>query len=377
MSDRPLNVALFIGTLQTGGAERQIAQLARGLANVGVGVSLLTVHPGGQFWDEVEQSPGVRLLSLYRERSSTRTGRLCQIIGAPSRLRKALGLLKPDFLYSMLHLSNLVALLASGRAEYPRLVWGIRASAGQSGWRTSIPKTLCRWLSYRVSYFISNSHSGLEQARADGFQIRSGVVVPNGVDSALFDFDASGRERIRRDIGLDDLKILVGIVGRLHPMKGHDVFLSMAAGLRAASNEYHFISVGGRPGSHEALRVQADAAGLAGSMTIMQSCSDLPAIYSAIDVVVSASLWGEGFPNVIAEAMSCSRAVVATDVGDSAVLVKSLGAIVPAGDAEALANAVRTARDNSNGDCLRQRIVENYSIEASVGETLRQLESWR
>ena len=277
----------------------------------------------------------------------------------------------------MLHLSNLVALLATGRAENPRLIWGIRASAGRSGWRTSIPKTLCRWLSYRVGYFISNSHAGLEQARADGFRIRTGVVVPNGIDSAYFDFAASGRERIRREMGLDDQTVLVGIVGRLHPMKGHDVFLSMAASLRDSSDKYRFVSVGGRPGSHEQLKAQAEGAGLEESMIIMQNCSDLPDIYSAIDIVVSASLWGEGFPNVIAEAMSCGRAVVATDVGDSAMLVESLGAIVPAGDADALANAVRTARDNNNGDRLRQRIVQNYSIDACVGETLRHLESWR
>ena len=99
----------------------------------------------------------------------------------------------------------------------------------------------------------------------------------------------------------------------------------------------------------------------------------MPSVYNALDVLVSASR-GEGFSNVIAEAMACGVACVVTDVGDSAWVVGDAGEVIRPGDPVALAEAleractrthVRTGADSR----ARRRVLENFSVAALVART--------
>ena len=101
--------------------------------------------------------------------------------------------------------------------------------------------------------------------------------------------------------------------------------------------------------------------------------TDMPAVYNALDVLVSSSI-GEGFPNVVAEAMACEKPCVVTTVGDSSILIAETGMCVPSGNPEALAEgllrmlalpAVERAR---LGQKARQRIADNFSLQKMVSE---------
>jgi glycosyltransferase involved in cell wall biosynthesis len=103
----------------------------------------------------------------------------------------------------------------------------------------------------------------------------------------------------------------------------------------------------------------------------------MPAVYTALDILVSSSSYGEGFPNVVGEAMACGTPCVVTDVGDSAMIVGNLGRVVPAGDSESLAHEVVTFEKwgaKLSPEALRERIERYFSISLLCEETDRLLQ---
>ncbi len=104
----------------------------------------------------------------------------------------------------------------------------------------------------------------------------------------------------------------------------------------------------------------------------------MPAVYSALDIVTSTSS-GEGFSNVIGEAMACGVPCVVTDVGDSAIIVGEIGIIVPPKDPQALADGWRSMlkrlddKSYSIKEMARERIVSHYNNEIFIQKTSKML----
>jgi glycosyltransferase involved in cell wall biosynthesis len=100
--------------------------------------------------------------------------------------------------------------------------------------------------------------------------------------------------------------------------------------------------------------------------------NDVATLYSGADLALSTSAFGEGFSNVIAEAMASGVPVVATDVGDARKIVGETGAIAPPRDVPALVGAIRSLVSESPGQrtergaASRQRIERNFSLDRVV-----------
>ena len=98
------------------------------------------------------------------------------------------------------------------------------------------------------------------------------------------------------------------------------------------------------------------------------------AFYSALDCLIMSSAYGEGFPNVLVEAMACEVPCVATDVGDSGLIVGSTGRVVPVGSPDELAGAVLDIINMvpearwELGVAACGRIVEHFSFERMVDQ---------
>ncbi len=370
-----MKVLIFTGSMVTGGAQRQALCLARGLVSNGVDTRLVTVMPGGEYWDEARACSGLRVESVFEEPSRWRIWRALSLLSVPARLRAIIREFEPDVVYSMLDLANVFAGLATRRTRCRRLVWGVRSTVRPEGYRAALPFWMSKRMSRTVQTIIANSQRGLDHLVENGFTVNDGRVVYNGIDTERFSFDSEKRHSLREQWQVPTDALAIGLVGRLDVRKGHEDFLGMAAQCAAKRDDLQFICIG--PGASDyrnSLEELSRKLGIEDIVKFVGPCSDMSGAYSAVDVLVSSS-HGEGFPNVVGEAMACGRAVVVTDVGDSKHLVGDCGRVVSAGNVAALSDAVLDTIEGraSMGECGRRRVEERFSVSAMVSNTLEAL----
>src|SRR5262249_55975595 len=155
-------------------------------------------------------------------------------------------------------------------------------------------------------------------AAARGFPIDRVAVVPNGIDTDAMRPDAAAGRAQRRQWELPDSAFVIGCVARLDPMKDHTTLINAAAAFARANSDARFVCAGnGSPSYRDALTRLAGSLGLADRMRWVGEIDDVKAAYNAFDIATLPSAFGEGFPNVVGEAMACGVPVVATDVGDA------------------------------------------------------------
>ena len=364
-------IAFLVRALNFGGAERQLVVLASALHERGNDVLVLVFYPGAPLEADLARV-GVRVRSLDK------TGRW-DVVGFLRRLRTVLLEERVDALHGYLDVPNAVA--AVMRLFVPRLtvIWGVRASfmdLSQFDWLARASNPVIRGLARYAHLVIANSRAGLEYAIEHGYPRATGVVIPNGIDTTRFTPDRESGLRLRHEWNVGPGECLIGLVARLDPMKDHPTFLAAASQLAAQRSNVRFVCVGGGdPRYARELPQLAERLGLANRLVWAGPREDMAPVYNALDVACSSST-GEGFPNVIGEAMACGIPCVVTDVGDSAWILSQPSLVVPARDPAALADRLKilvddpayAARVGAEG---RQRILDHFSV-ARLAETTEQ-----
>ncbi|MGH7803387.1 MAG: glycosyltransferase family 4 protein [Candidatus Binatia bacterium] len=193
------------------------------------------------------------------------------------------------------------------------------------------------------------------------------VVLPNGLDLEALARTPRRHGAFRRELGIPAEAPLVGIIGRLVPVKNHALFLEAAARVRRERPDAHFVVVGDGE-LREELEARIPALRLRDHVTIVGWRRNLSTIYSDLDVLVLTSV-NEGTPLTVIEALTAGVPVVATAVGGVPDLLEHgrLGRLVPPGDATAVAAAiVDTLREPTEPSPIRATIAERYGIDRLV-----------
>ena len=186
-------------------------------------------------------------------------------------------------------------------------------------------------------------------------------VVPLGLDLARF-ARPQARGALRAVCGAQEGDVLIGVVGRLVPIKDIDCFLEAAARVGASAPHARFAIVGDGE-RREALEQKAAALGLGPRTTFVGWRKDLESVYADLDVVVNSSR-NEGTPVALIEAMAAGRPVVATAVGGTADLLGDgeRGLLVPAASPSALAEAFLRTLAHPEESARRASAARDYVL---------------
>jgi glycosyltransferase involved in cell wall biosynthesis len=365
-----MRIAFLTRSLEVGGAERQLVLLAKGLADRGHQVLLLSMYPGGALASQLAGSQVV--LKDLRKRSRW------DLVGFLGSLRRELNNWRTEVIHSYLDVPNLLSALTRPFAGRVPVVWGIRDALADLSAYDSFSR-FCRGLTYPVSRLaqgvIANSSAAKELHLAKGLSSKNLAVIPNGIEVERFRFDLVGRKRLRARWGIQPEEPLIGLTARLDPKKDHPSFMEAAQSVLAERPGTRFVCIGSGPlHLSEQYQRAAQDMGLSPALVWTGEVADMAAAYSACDIAISAS-YGESFPNAVAEAMACERPVVVTAAGDTAELVGPLGLVTPVRNPMALAAGCLHLLDLSPDDLqemgrrLRTRVEKRYSVEAMVKAT--------
>lgn len=194
------------------------------------------------------------------------------------------------------------------------------------------------------------------------------VVIPLGLELDRFAACESEKGSFRKLLGVSSDTLLVGIIGRLVPIKNHRMFLEAAAGIKDSPlwPRVKFVVVGDGE-MRDQLEEYAEKLGIKDKLIFTGWIEDLVPVYADLDVVALTSL-NEGTPVSLIEAMASGRAVVSTDVGGVADLVKDgyNGLLVKIDDVEDFSFKLLRLLENQNmrtefGIRGRELVREKYS----------------
>ena len=404
-TDARISVMLVVSSLEHGGAQRQVVQLANHLdpRRFAVGVCSLS-----------DCNPLAKGL-IHPNKLSVVKKNWRFDYGAVTRLARLFRAHRVDVAHAFLFDADIATRLAGRRAGTPVVI----ASERNADYHRPLLHTVCYRLTNRwFDAMIANSHAG------KAFNIRTlGIgesrihVVPNGVD--IERFSPSPDASLRTELGIAGDVPVVGMVASFKPQKNHHMFARLAMRLLDRNPDVHFILAGGLlqadgPVVHPGGTATAPDAGgamvtVAGEPTgamranarmhkashayfadlqsvfaplearqrlwLLGNRNDMHRVYNTCDVTVLTS-HHEGTSNVLLESMACGVPVVATAVCDNPRIVADgeVGFVVPPDDDCAMSERVGTlladrAERTRMSNAARQWVQRRYSNQALADRT--------
>lgn len=360
--EKRLKVAFFLNTSVRGGVEEQMLTLANGLDRARFEVSLVCPKDLlGMLESDLAHDVTTRDVTVrhWSDVSSVR------------RLASHFKDLAPDIVHSHLFLASM---FGSTIAKITGVPLTVETCHVAEVWRTSWLKKSClvdRYFSRYVDHFIAVSHA-MQRYLVRAKKIQGGkiTVVWNGRDLRAFSVTRRG------DFELDnpDGKLVVGVVGRLEPQKGHTHLIQAIPTILQQCPNAIFAFLGDGQ-LRSSLEEQCRRVGVTGAVRFLGYRRDVVGFLGSIDLFVLPSLF-EGLPLAVIEASAAGLPIVATAVDGTpeVVIDGETGYLVPPAESEALGKSIvellqNPARRKLLGSAAAKRAREHFDLAAQISAT--------
>ena len=348
----PIRVLHVIDSFQTGGKERQLVELLKGLkSHDGVACEVVTMSKRVDF-PEIHSLAPIHVV-LRRSRYDPRViSRLLRIV----RERKI------DIVHSWNSMCSIYAAPVARLAGAKFVNGYVRAAIPGLNWRDA------DYFRGKLTVPFSDAVVANSRAGLNAYAVPAGkaVCVYNGFDAARLE-GLQSEQQARQSLGIDT-RYVVGMVASFSIYKDHDTFFAMARRLIAARDDVTIVTVGG--GNNPTLGPELAAAANSGRLKLLGRRTDVEDIVNTFTVGVLTSTVGEGFSNVVMEYMALGKPVVATDRGGNSELIVEgeTGFLIPERDEPALTDRVTRLLDNPElarecGEAGQARVESMFNLD--------------
>lgn len=362
VSALPARIAFVINSLETGGAERQLALTVAALDSARFQPVVVCLFHGGAFLEEVRRA-GVEVHELHLPKD-LRTA----IRQLPARLAP----FRPSLVHTAMFEANVAGRLAARRFGVPAVSHATNlyespsryAESPVPGWKLRAARAAERWSSRRSGAHVIAVGEAVAASAARYLRVPAArvVVIRRGYDFARLE-EAAARP-LETPAWPDEASPRLLTVGRLAPQKGHRFLLEAMPAVLRRHPRAHLALAGTGP-LEEDLRRRAAALGVEPAVSFLGVRRDVPTLLREADAFPFPSLW-EGAANALVEAMGLGVPVAVTDDAplreialdgaeyfaprDSTAIAAAIDRIAADGDgartrAEAAVTRVRAAHD--------------------------------
>jgi glycosyltransferase involved in cell wall biosynthesis len=366
----PIRVTFLIGSLDIGGAERQLVRLANGLDRMLFSPTILCWFGGGALEAELASDVPIVQLGLERLGTAARPARPLLALRILAALLGHLRRGRPDILHGYMLTAYVLGSLAAWLMRVPVVIASRR---GLVSYRT-YPRPwhpVARLANRVIDLHLCNSEA-VRRWTEDKERIQDArtAVIYNGLDVPT----VSGLQEMPAGWAGGPPGERAAMIANFHRYKAHEVALDAVAQVRVGHPGFQLVLFGeGEQKEH--LQQQVRTLGLERNIVFAGARADAAQLLPAFDFSILSSD-EEGFPNVVMESMAVGVPVVATAVGGVPELVADgvEGYLVAPRDAAALAGAIGRMIEHPQerhrmGDAGRRRIEEQFSVRRMVSAT--------
>ncbi len=343
-----IRIVFLTPGVNTGGAEKQLAILAKGLKACGfepIIISLTKVVIA----DALPDFFGIRVIECDCKLS---LGLASSIL----RLRKVIKDHKPHIIQGWMYGGNILASIF-GYGFDAQIYHALRAS-NMDGKRYGKIIWLNSLLASYAKAVVANSFAGAEHHISIGYDVQRMHVISNGINTKIFTPNINAGRQMRKRLSIREDEFVFLYVARIDPMKAHEKIIAVAQ----LCPKIKFVFAGS---GTEHLEVPQN-------VILLGLSNEMPELYNAADWLLSLSNFGEGFPNVIGEAMACGLPVCANDVGDSHFIMADTGHLCASDSPEQIAKQItKIAKIKVTKSVRKQlvnRIQNHFSVDSMIND---------
>jgi sugar transferase (PEP-CTERM/EpsH1 system associated) len=348
----------LIHQLGTGGAENGIINLLNHINKEFFETSICAFVGNGTQTARLDQRV-IRLFELDKRAGNDFT--------LPIRLWRLCRKWRPHILHTHAWGTLCEGIIGARLARIPVVIHGEHGTIQQKAANICVQRMFWNFTNQILT--VSKAHKE-NLTKTIGYPPSRIKVIINGVDTKRFS-NVKKSESIRDFLGITEKDIVIGIVGRLVPVKNQKMLIKAFAILARRYLNVKLILVGDGPLKNELFQLAASL-GVSSRVMFLGRRSDIPEILQSMDIFVLTSI-SEGMSNTILEAMSSRLPVVASDVGGNSEIVKKdvTGFLVPSNNKNALVDALKIlienpVKRNEMGVAGRKLIEMHFSLETMV-----------
>ena len=330
---KQVEIVIITSSLALGGSEKTLFNLCKNLSSKKIFIINLSTK---QFFSDKLQKEGI---SLYN----------CQI----NKLNFVIKFLKitylifqlnPKLIQTWMYHADFLSIFLKLLFPFTKIYWGIRNGSKELKTTTKFLISVLAIFSYVVPFkIISCSESSTRMHKNIGYKSSKIITINNGVDIEVFKNQSNLRTLFRKQHAIDETSILFSMVARWSPQKDHLTVLR-AFNILAKETDikcYLFMAGTNIDENNGTLLNEIKNIQYQKNVYLLGEIEKIEYLYNSADINILCAKKGEGFPNVLCEAMACGTLCISSESGDALQIVGDLGFIIQENSVSQLVDAMR------------------------------------